>query len=106
MSFAGCVLHISAVRTQQNPSGSQGQAMVRLVVEGDAGDLVHENPAPPCNSRDPGHFRKMEGEQIIAAPTLIKRLPLPLRRFIGGMSQTGRIILGLDLRKNAEGTKG
>ena len=39
-----------------------------------------------------------EGEQIIAAPTLIKKLPLPLRRFIGDMSQTERILLGLDLR--------
>ena len=40
------------------------------------------------------------GEQIIAAPTLIKKLPLPLRRFIGDMSQTERILLGLDLRKS------
>lgn len=40
-----------------------------------------------------------EGEQIIAAPTLIKKLPLPLRRFIGDMSQTERILVGLDLRK-------
>ena len=39
-----------------------------------------------------------EGEQIIAAPTLIKKLPLPLRRFIGDMSNTDRILLGLDLR--------
>ena len=39
------------------------------------------------------------GEQIIAAPTLIKKLPLPLRRFIGDMSQTDRILLGLDLRE-------
>ncbi len=38
------------------------------------------------------------GEQIIAAPTLIKKLPLPLRRFIGDMSNTERILLGLDLR--------
>lgn len=42
------------------------------------------------------------GEQIIAAPTLIKKLPLPLRRFIGDMSQTERILLGLDLRKAEE----
>jgi len=41
------------------------------------------------------------GEQIIAAPTLIKRLPLPLRRFIGDMSRTERILLGLDLREAA-----
>lgn len=37
------------------------------------------------------------GEQIIAAPTLIKKLPLPLRRFIGDMTNTDRIVLGLDL---------
>ena len=40
------------------------------------------------------------GEQIIATPTLIKKLPLPLRRFIGDMSQTERILLGLDLSKD------
>ena len=44
-----------------------------------------------------------EGEQIIAAPTLIKILPLPLRRFIGDMSHTKKILLGLDLRQT--GTK-
>jgi circadian clock protein KaiB len=37
------------------------------------------------------------GEQIIATPTLVKKLPLPLRRFIGDMSDTERIVLGLDL---------
>lgn len=39
-----------------------------------------------------------QGEQIIATPTLIKKLPLPLRRFVGDMSDTERIVLGLDLR--------
>jgi circadian clock protein KaiB len=48
------------------------------------------------------HPTLAEGEQIIAAPTLIKKLPLPLRRFIGDMSQTERILLGLDLRKKDE----
>ena len=43
-----------------------------------------------------------EGEQIIAAPTLIKSLPLPLRRFIGDMSNTERILVGLDLRVEEE----
>ncbi len=38
-------------------------------------------------------------EQILAAPTLIKKLPLPLRRFIGDMSQTERILVGLDLQE-------
>jgi circadian clock protein KaiB len=39
-----------------------------------------------------------QGEQIIAAPTLIKKLPLPLRRFIGDMSDQEKILIGLDLR--------
>jgi len=39
-----------------------------------------------------------KGEQIIAAPTLLKKLPLPLKRFIGDMSNTEKILLGLDLR--------
>jgi circadian clock protein KaiB len=39
-----------------------------------------------------------KGEQIIAAPTLIKKLPEPLRRFIGDMADKERILVGLDLR--------
>jgi circadian clock protein KaiB len=39
-----------------------------------------------------------EGEQILAAPTLIKKLPLPLHRFIGDMSNTERVLVGMDLR--------
>jgi len=39
-----------------------------------------------------------KGEQIVAAPTLIKKLPLPLRRFIGDMSNKEQIVLGLDLK--------
>ena len=38
-----------------------------------------------------------QGEQIIAAPTLIKKLPLPLRRIIGDMSNAERVLVGLDL---------
>jgi circadian clock protein KaiB len=40
-----------------------------------------------------------QGEQIIAAPTLIKKLPLPLRRIIGDMSKTEQMLVGLDLQK-------
>lgn len=40
-----------------------------------------------------------KGEQIVAAPTLIKKLPLPLRRVIGDLSSTERVLLGLDLRR-------
>ena len=36
--------------------------------------------------------------QIVATPTLVKELPEPLRKFIGDMSQTERILVGLDIR--------
>lgn len=39
-----------------------------------------------------------KGEQIIAAPTLIRKLPLPLRRIIGDMSDSERVLVGLDLK--------
>ena len=37
-------------------------------------------------------------EQIVAAPTLVKKLPLPLRRIIGDLSGNERVLLGLDIR--------
>jgi circadian clock protein KaiB len=37
--------------------------------------------------------------QIIAAPTLIKAMPLPLRRLVGDFSDANRVVLGLDLKE-------
>lgn len=37
-------------------------------------------------------------EQIVAVPTLVKKLPVPLRRLIGDLSHTERVLMGLDLR--------
>jgi len=39
-----------------------------------------------------------EGEQIIAVPTLVKELPEPLRRVIGDLSDTAKVLVGLDLK--------
>jgi len=36
--------------------------------------------------------------QILAAPTLVKELPLPLRKFIGDMSNTNKLLVGLNLQ--------
>lgn len=38
-----------------------------------------------------------EGDQIIAVPTLVRNLPPPLRKIIGDLSQTERVIVGLNL---------
>ncbi len=40
------------------------------------------------------------GDQIVALPTLVRRLPPPLKRIIGNLSDTERVLVGLDLRTN------
>jgi circadian clock protein KaiB len=37
-------------------------------------------------------------DQILALPTLVRRLPEPLRRIIGDLSKTDRVLVGLDIR--------
>lgn len=44
------------------------------------------------------HPTLAKGEQILAAPTLIKQLPLPLKKIIGDMANRDRLLVGLDLR--------
>ncbi len=39
-----------------------------------------------------------EGDQILALPTLVRKLPLPVRKIIGDLSNTERVLVGLDLR--------
>lgn len=39
-----------------------------------------------------------EDERIVATPTLIKKLPMPMRRLIGDMSETEKVLIGLDIR--------
>ena len=47
-----------------------------------------------------------KAEQIVAAPTLIKKLPTPLRKFIGDLSDREKILVGLDLvPKDRDGKK-
>jgi circadian clock protein KaiB len=38
------------------------------------------------------------GDQILAIPTLVRRLPKPMRKIIGDLSDTERVLVGLDLR--------
>lgn len=38
------------------------------------------------------------GDQILAVPTLVRRLPPPIKKIIGDLSQTERVLVGLDLR--------
>ena len=44
------------------------------------------------------HPNLARDEQIVAVPTLIKRLPLPLQKLVGDMSDLNKVLIGLDLR--------
>jgi circadian clock protein KaiB len=39
-----------------------------------------------------------KGDQILAIPTLVRKLPEPIRKIIGDLSNTERVLVGLDLR--------
>jgi len=44
-----------------------------------------------------------KGDQILAIPTLVRKLPLPMRKIIGDLSDTERVLVGLDLRPAPKG---
>jgi circadian clock protein KaiB len=52
------------------------------------------------------HPEACQQQQIIAVPTLIKVLPHPLRRIIGDLSNTDKVLVGLDLRPRSDATGG
>jgi len=85
--------------------------VLRLYVTGTTGRSVQaiQNVKRVCESHLKGRYELevvdlyknlplARGDQIIAAPTLIKRLPAPLRRLIGDMSDESQLLVGLDLR--------
>jgi len=86
--------------------------ILRLYVAGQTPRSLQsvENLRALCDKYLPGQFdlevidiyqqpAKAAAGQIIAAPTLIKSMPLPLRRLVGDFSDKERVILGLDLKQ-------
>ena len=93
------------------PSGEGSERYVlRLFIAGmtsRAGRAI-ESVCAMCEKHLPGRYDLevidiyqqpglAKGEQIIATPTLIKKLPLPFRRIIGDMSNNERLLAGLDI---------
>ena len=85
--------------------------LLRLYVTGTTGKSIRaiENVRRICEEHLEGRYdlevvdlyknlTLARGDQIIAAPTLLKRLPAPLRRLIGDMSDEQRVLVGLDLK--------
>jgi circadian clock protein KaiB len=84
--------------------------LLRLYVTGSTHNSARAiaNTRRICEEHLPGRYEleiidiilqpeRLQSDQIVAAPTLVKMLPVPLRRFIGDMSQTERILVGLDI---------
>ncbi len=88
-----------------------GNYVLRLYVAGMTPNSLRaiENVKMICREHLEGHYDleiidiyqqpilAKEG-QIVAVPTLVKEHPLPLRKFIGDMSQIERLLLGLEIR--------
>ena len=43
------------------------------------------------------HPHLAQSDQILAVPTLVRKMPAPIRKIIGNLSNTGRVLVGLDL---------
>jgi len=92
----------------------QAKYVLRLYISGSTpkSALAVENIKRVCDQHLEGRFdlevidiyqqpKLARDEQIVAVPTLIKRLPLPLRRLIGDLSNEEKVLFGLDLKIRA-----
>ena len=86
---------------------------LRLYVAGQSPKSVTalENLKRLCEERLKGRYRievidllknprLAKDDQILAIPTLVRKLPTPMRRIIGDLSNTERVLVGLDLRRD------
>lgn len=98
---------------QEQPSANQKWEL-RLYVAGQTPKCVKAfaNLKKLCEEHLPGLYRievidlllkpqLAEGDQILAVPTLVRKLPEPVKKIIGDLSNTERVLVGLDLRKVA-----
>ena len=93
-----------------------GTYHLRLYIAGQSPKSVRavENLRRVCEEHLPGRYEielvdlienphLARGDEIIAVPTLIRKLPEPVRRIIGDLSDTERVLVGLQLRKDRVG---
>jgi len=87
-----------------------GQYVLRLYITGSTPKSARaiENIRTLCEEKLHGrydleiidiyqHPEQVKPAQIVVTPTLVKELPLPLRKIIGDLSDTERVLIGLDL---------
>ncbi len=102
----------------QQPSGSQ-HYVLKLYVTGTTPRSAQAiaNIRALCEERLAGRYdlevvdiyqqpTQAVGQQIIAAPTLVKQLPVPVRRLVGDMSNRQKVLVALNLVPSDPGTDG
>ena len=95
----------------KNRVQSEGQYALRLYVAGHTPRSMEAfaNLKKICEEHLKGRYsieiidllenpRLAQGDQILAIPTLVRRLPEPVRKIIGTLADTERVLVGLDLR--------
>jgi circadian clock protein KaiB len=93
------------------PLSSSETFLLRLYVAGQTSKCVRafENLKRICDEYLAGRYhiemvdllqnpQLARGDQILAVPTLVRRLPEPIKKIIGDLSNTERVLVGLDLR--------
>jgi circadian clock protein KaiB len=101
----------SARRRAENAQGARKMYTLRLYITGQTPRSVASirNLRTVCDKYLTGRFELQvidiyqqpelaKEAEIIAAPTLVKRLPLPLRKLVGDLSDEQRVLLGLDVK--------
>jgi circadian clock protein KaiB len=97
---------------QDGGPGSPPEYELRLYLAGHSPKSVRavENLRSACEEYLPGRYRielvdlledpqLARGDEIIAVPTLVRRFPEPVRRIIGDLSDTEKLLVGLQLRR-------
>jgi circadian clock protein KaiB len=102
---------------KKNLSTAPGQEIwaLRLYVAGQTAKsmIAFANLKRICAEHIPGKYtiemvdllknpRLAKGDQILAIPTLVRKLPMPIRKILGDLSDTERVLVGLDLRPQGE----
>jgi circadian clock protein KaiB len=95
-------------------TGAEEKWRLRLYVAGRSPKCTAalENLKRFCEERMPGQYeievvdllenpRLAKDDQIVAIPTLVRKLPEPLRRIIGDLSNAERMLVGLDLKSRS-----
>jgi circadian clock protein KaiB len=99
-------------RPRPAPRGRPGKLwQLRLYVAGQTprSQAAFSNLKQICENHLSGRYRievidliqhpnLSKGDQILAIPTLVRKLPQPVRKIIGDLSDTERVLVGLDLR--------